>query len=278
METRVTNNLPTFYIVSDTKINPQTLERFLKDSGKESILKNWNNSNKDQQVSSLEQHIEIMARVYGISNSDLKNDEFLKEVLKNPSLTYLLDHASITVMFNKVSLNFLMLLLRLRLDNTNFINEKTTLDELGFWLPHLLDKKENKAFALQFASGFSKIAKSMEELANGFGYEDLKEEAPPYAEIVRQIINRLTPISSQINVGLTCSVRAWRNMIIMGANFASDEELRYIFLHLSKEMKRKYFGVFQDMKLENDKGERLGLDSLRSDESWFNFQIVSDPN
>lgn len=271
----VVNNLPDFYIVGETRLNPQTFERFLSESGKTSILDEWNEKNREKMVSGLEQHFEFMSRVYGIVKGDKTNEQALKEVLDNPSLQYIFDHGQINVLFRNVSLNFMVLLLRLKIESLHMINEKLTLEEMGFWLPPLLDEKDNKEIAVKYAGVYASTSNKITELLDEIGYYTLKEDNPDTADAIRSIFTRLMPISSQVNLGLTCTVRGWRQLLLMGGNFASDEELRYVFMHLAKDMKKRYYGVFQDLSLQDVEGKRIGLDTLRNEGAWKKYQIVN---
>ena len=275
----VTNNIPEMYIVGETKINPQTLERFFKETRTFSVIEKWNNINGGENISALEQHIELMARGFQIDpTSDQTNKEYLNDIIKSPGADSVFDHGNVTVIIRNASLNFLILLLRLRLDNVNIINSKMSLEEIGFWLPPLLDNPDSKEYALKFANGYSDLSKAIDTLLTSFNYETLVEENEEHANLIRQVIVRLLPISTQMNIGLTCSVKTWRNMMLMGSRFGSDDELRYAFMHLAKDMKKRYFNLFQDFKLQNQEGKTLGLDSLRTDGAWYNYQLVSVPN
>lgn len=272
----VTNNLPEFFIVSDTKLNPQTIERFLKETGRTELLHHWNEKNKNDNVSSIEQHFELLARIYGLVQGEKTNEESLKEIVSNPALQYIFDHGQITVLFKNVSLNFMMLLLRLKIESLNMINEKLSLEEMGFWLPPILDQPENKEVALNFAATYSITSQKINELLDKIGYVQIIKEHPEAAEPIRQLFTRLMPISSQVNLGLSCTVRGWRQLILMGSNFASDDELRYVFMHLAKDFKKRYYGLFQDFSLENASGNKFGLDSLRDEKAWHNYQVVKN--
>jgi len=271
----VTNNLPESYIVGETKLNAQTFERFLKESGKTSILDEWNKKNSEQTVSGLEQHFEFLSRVYGMVDGEKTNDEALKDIISNPSLQYIFDHGQINIMFKNVSMNFMVLLLRLKIESLQMINERISLEEMGFWLPPVLDDKANKDLSIKYAGVYAVTSNKINELLDEINYESIKQETPAVAETIRSIFTRLMPISSQINLGLTCTVRGWRQLILMGGNFSSDDELRFVFMHLARDMKKRYYGVFQDLSLEDEKGQRLGLDTLRNEGAWKKYQIAN---
>ena len=276
MTIAVQNNIPKFYIVSDTKINPQTLEKYLEESGKTHILKEWVENNPDsQKISSLEKHLEITGRSFGVY-TDLKttNAGYLKEILKNPYSQFLLQQANVNVFFENISINFLFLIMRLQIDNLNLINERITLDKLGFWLPPMMDQPAQKDAALKFGFACSGLAQKIEELMTFYHFHVLEKENPNLAEKIRSNIMRLMPVSAQFNLGINASLLSWRQLLVRASDFLSEDEMRYVFLNLSREFKARYFSVFQDVVLEDMQGGQFGLDTLRTDDlAWYKYKL-----
>lgn len=276
MTISVQNNIPKFYIVGDTKLNPQTIEKFLQESGKEGIMKKWIENNPEaQKISPLEKFLEINGRAFGI-HTDLKasNTEYMKEVLKNPYTQFLFQHANVNIFFQNVSLNFLFLMMRLQIDNLNLINEKITLDKLGFWLPPIMDQASQKEAALKFGVACGEMAQKIEELITYYNYHIIEKENAALAEKIRSNIMRLMPISVQFNLGINTTILSWRQLLIRATDFLSEDEMRFIFLTLAKELKTRYYSIFQDCVLEDMSGKQYGLDSLRTEENaWYKYKL-----
>lgn len=276
MTISVENNIPKFYIVGDTKINPQTLEKYLQESGKDSILKKWLESNPDsQKISQLEKFVEITGRAFGI-HTDLKGDNatYLKELLKNPYSQFLFQQANVNIFFENISINFLFLIMRLQVENLNLVNERINLDKLGFWLPPIMDQPNQKDAALQFGLGCTGLAQKIEELLTFYQYHIVQKDNPSLAEKLRSNIMRLMPVSAQFNLGINTSLLSWRQLLIRSTDFLSEDELRYVFLNLARELKVRYYGIFQDCVLEDINGKQFGLDSLRTEEkAWYKYKL-----
>jgi hypothetical protein len=276
MTIAVENNIPKFYIVGDTKINPQTLEKYLSENGKDSILKEWVENNPDsQKISSLEKFLEITGRTFGVYR-DFKgtNAAYLKEIIKNPYSQFLFQQTNINIFFENVSINFLFLIMRLQIENLQLINEKITLDKLGFWLPPIMDQASQKEAGLKFGIGCSDLAQKVEELMTFYHYHILEKDNPQLAEKIRSNIMRLMPLSTQFNLGINTTISSWRQLLIRGTDFLSEDELRFIFLHLAREFKTRYYGAFQDFVLEDNTGKQFGLDTLRTEEkAWYKYKL-----
>jgi hypothetical protein len=276
MTIKVENNLPKFYIVSDTKINPQTLEKYLEESGKSHILKEWLENNPEAaKISSLEKHLEITGRTFGLY-PELKatNAGYMKEILKNPYSQFLFQQANVNIFFENVSINFLFLVMRLQIENLSLINEKITLDKLGFWLPPMMDQPSQKDAALNFGLACTGLAQKLEELMTFYQFHVLEKENAHLAEKIRSNIMRLLPVSTQFNLGINTSISSWRQLLIRASDFLSEDEMRYIFLNLAREFKTRYYSLFQDCVLEDIAGKQLGLDSLRTeDKAWYKYKL-----
>jgi hypothetical protein len=276
MTISVQNNIPKFYIVSDTKINPQTLEKYLEESGKKNILTEWvENNPESQKISSLEKHLEITGRSFGVyTGLKANNAAYMKEVLKNPYSQFLFQQANVNVFFENISINFLFLIMRLQIENLNLINEKITLDKLGFWLPPMMDQPSQKDAALQFGLACTGLAQKLEELMTFYHYHILEKENPNLAEKIRSNIMRLMPVSAQFNLGINTSMLSWRQLLIRATDFMSEDELRYVFLNLAREFKTRYYSVFQDVVLEDMQSKQYGLDTLRTeDKAWYKYKL-----
>jgi hypothetical protein len=276
MTIAVVNNIPSFYFVGDTKINPQTLEKFLQESGKEDILKKWMVANPDsQKISQLEKFLELTGRIYGINqNFEGNNSAYIKELLKNSYSHFVFQQANINIFFQNVSINFLFLILRLQIENLNLINEKIDLEKLGFWLPPIMDQPTQKEAALKFGVACSDVAQKIEELMTFYHYHIITKDNPALAEKIRSNIMRLMPVSAQFNLGINTSILSWRQLIMRATDFLSEDELRYVFLNLAKEFKNRYFSVFQDCVLEDINGKQFGLDTLKTEEkAWYKYKL-----
>jgi len=278
MTISVQNNIPKFYVIGDTKLNTQTFEKYLEEAGKSSIFKEWMKNNPEaNKISSLEKQLELTGRCFGVF-SDLKanNAEYMKQILKNPYSHFLLQQTNVNVFFENVSINFLFLIMRLQIDNLALINEKITLDKLGFWLPPMMDQPAQKEAALKFGLTCNKLAQGIEELLTFYRYNVLEKENAAVAEKIRSNIMRLMPVSAQFNLGINTSIVSWRQLLIRATDFLSEDELRYVFLMLAREFKTRYYSVFQDCVLEDTAGKQLGLDSLRTgtdDKAWYKYKL-----
>jgi hypothetical protein len=276
MTVQITNNIPKFYIVSDTKLNPQTLEKFLKESDKEHIHQKWIENNPDsQKISGLEKHLELTGRIFGL-HTDFKgtNAEYIKEILKNPYSHFLLQQANINIFFKDVSLNFLFLAMRLQIENLNLINEKITLDRIGFWLPPMMDQPAQEEAALKFGLGCTELGKKIDELLTFYHFHILEVENKVLAEKIRSNILRLLPLSAQFNLGINTNVLAWRQLLVRSTDFLSEDEMRFVFLQMARELKTRYYSIFQDCVLEDINGKQYGLDTLRTEEkAWYKYKL-----
>jgi hypothetical protein len=276
MTITVENNIPKFYIISDTKINPQTLEKYLEESGKSDILKKWiENNPESQKVTSLEKHLEITGRAFGLYTSlNVNNAEYMKEILKNPYSQFLFQQANVNIFFENISINFLFLVMRLQIEGLNLINEKITLDKLGFWLPPMMDQPSQKEAALKFGLACSGLAQKIEELMTFYQFHIIEKDNANLAEKIRSNIMRLMPVSAQFNLGINTTLSSWRQILIRASDFMSEDEMRYIFLSLAREFKIRYYSIFQDIVLEDINGKQFGLDTLRTeDKAWYKYKL-----
>ncbi|MCS7317454.1 MAG: hypothetical protein NZZ41_03915 [Candidatus Dojkabacteria bacterium] len=266
----VENDYPKFFIISETKINFQSLDNCFHEifeNEKLSWNDKWKRRNNNLTISDMEKLTEVF---FEFTNNEAINkmttEEFNKlYVCKNKKMQLVLDHLYVTVVFTKCSKNFSFLFQTFegKVIFSKYLNKK-----LNFWLPSVLEKEKEIAFEVgsQIVNYVEVIEKIFEKLKN-----------KNYAnEKIQECIEYAIPQCATLNVIASGSLNNWKKFIIENTSFSSLDESRYVFMNLLRLFKMKWSSLLLDVVLLDEKNEVFNIDSIiTSSDSYKKFRTAS---
>jgi len=265
---KVTNNIPSSHIISETKINPQSLNKAMRVSkGIGDWLEEQRVRNLNEELTDVEKIPEAAAVLCGVDIPKGSTKEY------NNKFACFVDglfrHTSISVVFTHVSKEFICDLTSFKLDTQINVSSMSS-EEIGFWVnPSVMD---DDIAAVTFGKQIHDTGQKIEELK-----EYLPEKTDGYPHEIQAALMRLVPIAAQTHAITTTTVSEWREIIYRGTQMGRKDEMRYILLDLARRMNMKYPTFFQDMKLIDNDGNKFGFDTLgSSDTAWRDYAIELD--
>ena len=274
------NILPTFYVVSETKCVLDEWRNYWKDTNS-TMEMDMKKANDGQKVKDAELFIEMVSKVSDeeewIDKSKTKNFEFIMEILKRDKLSpnSSLNHCSVGVLFNNVSMLFVKRVLQHRLVGLTVTDKTFNLPQLNFWIPPVFETDPKLMVA------YGQIFSQMNEVKNRV-FDTLKMWDIKNNDEVRKVVqdvSKILPQGAEVNCTISAGLGTWRHLFHISTDFLYDDETRYVMLFLGKKMKERYPAVFQDMVLCDVQGKEFGLDTLTSShDAWklfkFNFRCM----
>ena len=272
----VSNALPTSYIISESRIIVDEFNSYLKEKEQYDFLTNWKKKNDAPNMRETEALIEFMAKFTDeeewLDKGSKQNREYLAEMLKKDQLSPKspLNHCSVTVLFNNISMLAIKKILAHRLVGLTISDKPYNLPAFSFWIPPSFEADAKLSGA--YGEIFAQLNVIKNQLVNRMKLWEIKDNEEVKKKV--QDMSRLFPWGLQVTAGITAGLGTWRHLLKLCANQGSDDELRYTFLFLGKKLKERYGNVFQDMILEDAVGKKFGMDTLLSAPSaWKAFNI-----
>lgn len=260
----IKNIIPTFHIIAETKLNEEGVRSFFNKSDP-SFFTSLDEKNKNK-ISDNEKLIEAIGNICDVLPSGRMNNKEYLDIVSTTSPD-LLNHSFVTVAFNNVSQTFIDKLHRMH-TKIEVHQRELTDEELKFWL--LPTYAEHETLAFRFAELFDSYGTLKVKLE-----EDFAKTPDRNADKDLECIKRLLPNTYALDAVVTANLLTWKEMFIKYTDFICDDEIRYILLFLAKTFKQKYANVFQTMRLVEESGAVLGLDSLKTDgKIWRHTKIT----
>jgi len=248
----VQNNLPESFVISESKINTQTVDRLIKTINGKDWASVWKKRNLNDSPSDVEKIPEIVAEVTNVSNNvDMSTLEYNK-TLCSKDINHLYEHTHVTVAFINVTRNFVFSLRDM--DGTITVSEIPPKDVV-FWVPPcVLEKDEN---AIEYGSILNDSVARTDKL-----WKKVADSSTDHAFKVKQAMDNLMPSCAATNCVATCDINGWKEIAFRNSQFWSNDEARYTFLHLVRNLKMRYPSVFYEVTVEDAKGQQFGLDTI----------------
>jgi len=259
MSTTIKNVIPQSFIISESFPNEEGIRSYFSQNKDNTFFTQLEEKNKTK-VSSLEKTIEISGNVIEVLlSSDTKNNKEYLAQLKKVTNDSILDHAISTVAFLNVSNEVANKIISYGLHYQVSIKEFD--NELRFWLtPQYMGNETTAKFYLDLFNGFAKLQDNLREKHN---ITDARE------------IKRLMPASYGVNALVTSGINKWKEIITKGTLLTEDQEVRYVLINLAKNFKNRHQSIFMNMMLEDSKGQKFGLDTLKSsDNAWLHYKVI----
>lgn len=263
---KIKKEIPAWYIIGDTKINQNSFQRLSDENGDTEFETRWlHNNGKLQSISNMEKLLEYLANEFlEIPNKEgLPNHKFIEKNFNK--LEPLFDNFFVTVYIKNISHRFIKEMLLSKINNFS-INQKTSSD-LSLWLPPIC--QENEKLQIHYGYLVGEILKSIDEFTvkgNEFGADKKK--------LIEAALNMM-PQAQHCKASVSASILTWRKLFLEKTTFGTDDETRYVFMHLCRDMKMRYFSFFMDIVAESDTGQQLGVDTIVSDSNiWNKFRLT----
>lgn len=253
---------PSWFIIGDNKINVQTFQRYTDSYIGSDFEANWIKSNgKSTQVSQSEKLLEALGSDFlGLKNtSNLPVNEFISKNFKK--FENLFNHFTITIVFDEVSHLFVQCLLMAQ--ESLKINQKRLLD-LSLWLPPIF---ENNALQNVYGELVGGTFTSIEQFI-----EAAKKNGVTEADALKTAFT-MQPLAQHSRIVVTANISTWRDILIKLSSFDTDDETRFIILHLCRDLKTRYLSFFSDMVFESKEGKIFGVDSISNEGFWKNIKV-----
>jgi hypothetical protein len=250
----IENDMPQSFIISETKINTQSVESAVDAATKSKWSDKWKKRNLNNNVTDLEKIPEIAAEISGkLSNDDKSTDEYNKFMLPYLNEEDIFSHTSITVAFVNVTRQFCY--------NFRGFDGAVTVGDLNenmtFWVPPSVSV--NEKLAVQYGNAINELGQSIETMRRSSLENNLDTVNKIY-----EAFDNLYPNSASVNCVCTGNLVEWKKFIVANSQFHSSDESRYVFMNLVRLMKIKWSSLFYDIVLEDPTGKQYGLDTINA--------------
>lgn len=255
---KVNNKLPKVKILSETKINPQSLDEFMEEAN---ITSEWSDKQTSRNLNEKLSDLEKFPEVIHCLRNEIPTSTFEFNKTINRSL---LKNIFVSIGLLNVSQD---LVFEISQTTTLQIQTKHLDSEISFWVnPCLMD---NDKAAIFYGMAISETSDKVDELRRFIENvsEGTKEEKD-------RAVKKLYPMSSQIHCIISGSLYDWQKLIYEGTDFNKLDELRFVLIELTKKLKLKFKSLFYNFILVNEKGEEFGLDTVNSeDNAWRRYKV-----
>jgi hypothetical protein len=252
------NVVPIPYIIAESFPIESSIRGYFTTVGKNSFFTDLEEKNqgKDNKVGALEKTLEVNGNVLGeLGSSDTKNNKEYLLKLGNKSA---LDHSTITVLFNNISLGCIQSLREYELHYA--IDKEEIKEELKFWISPGYATQE---LMLMFRDLFGRFNNLKKNLVEKFKITDKKE------------LERVYPLSAATNCVYTTGIEKWKELLVAGTAFNENSECRYVLIELAKLFKARYPNAFIGMCLIDKDLKTYGMDTLKSGaDAWQFYRII----
>ena len=267
------NGIPSSHIIAESKTVTDGLKSFLHEVNMPEFENDWKKRNQGS-INPAEAVIEFVSRFTDDDEwvQDIQdNKNYLQMLLENEehNMRSMLDHSTVTVLLNNVSMLLINRIMELRL-NIATINSKTApILKMGFWMPPSIEDNP------QLHTAYSQIYASMNDIKNEwFKFFDVSSRSDDEIKHIISDVSRIYPWGSQTIACVTCGMSSWRNLFRLCTKYQEDAEVRFVLLHLAYKFKKRYPSCFQDMIVVNAAGTTFGADSIiSSTEIWKELRI-----
>ena len=267
------NGIPSTHIIAESKTVVDGLQSFLHEINNPDFKDEWQKRNQES-VNPVEAVIEFVSRFTDDQewiDDQQTNADYMKMLLKQEehNMRSMLDHSTVTVLFNNISMLLVTRLMELRL-NVATVNSKTApIMKMGFWMPPGIENNP------QLHTAYSQIFANINDIKNQwFKHFDISNLSSDEIEQVVNDVSRIYPWGSQVIACLTCGMSSWRQLFKLCTRYQEDPEIRFILLHLSYKFKKRYPSCFQDMIVTDASGKTFGIDSVVSSaDIWKDLKI-----
>lgn len=248
------NNLPESFVISETKINTQTVDRLIKAiTGKEWAAV-WKKRNLNDTPSDAEKLPEVVAEVTNVNpNANMSTVDYNKALCAN-DINHLYEHTHVTVAFINVSKNFVFSLRDM--NGVVTVSDLPTKDVV-FWVPPCVLEKD--ANAVEYGNILNDSVGRIDKL-----WKNVAKDSTDHEFKVKQAMDSLMPGCASVNCVATCNIHAWKEIIFRNTQLWSNDESRYTFLHLIRNLKIRYPSIFTEIVVEDANGQQFGLDTINA--------------
>jgi hypothetical protein len=252
METQ--NNLPESFVISETKINTQTVDRLIKTVTGKDWAGVWKKRNLNDAPSDAEKLPEVVAEVTNVNaNANMSTVDYNKALCSN-DISHLYEHTHVTVAFINVSRNFVFSLRDMK--GVITVSDLPPKDVV-FWVPPCVTEKDENT--LEYGSIINDTVERTDAL-----WKKVAKTSTDSEFKVKQAMDSLMPGCASVSCVATCNIQAWKEIIFRNTQFWSWDEDRYTFLNLVRNLKIRYPSVFFEIAAEDMNGQQFGLDTINA--------------
>jgi hypothetical protein len=259
------NNLPESFVISESKINTQTVDRLIKTVTNKDWATVWKKRNLNDSPSDVEKLPEVVAEVTNTNtNMDMSTLDYNKALCAN-DLTHLYEHTHVTVAFTNVSRNFIFSLRDMK--GVITVSDLPPKDVV-FWVPPcVMETPEN---AVEYGNILNDSVTRVDKL-----WQKVAKDSTDHEFKVKQAMDNLIPSCASTACVATCNINAWKEIAFRNTQFWSNDEARYTFLNLVRNLKMRYASVFFEVVVEDSNGQQYGMDTITSSPyAWKNVRLA----
>jgi hypothetical protein len=250
----VENDMPKCFIVSETKINTQSLDAAIHEVNKKNWSDEWKKRNQNSNISDVEKLGEALAEISGkyVNDTGVTTGEYNKIMSPYTQDECPFRHIEATVAFVNVSRDFAFIFRelggRVSIGDMNY-------ESLTFWVPPAF--MVNDSLAIEYGKTLADIGQKIESIR-----KSAFEEKVDHPTKIMQGVDGMYPSSVAINMIATASIPEWKRFILKNAGFHNMDEARFMLMTLTRLMKMKWSSVFYDLVVEDNAGKQYGLDTI----------------
>lgn len=266
---KIENKIPKVFVISETKINPQSSENAIKEVKNVNWQEVWKKRNLNTQLTDMEKIPEIISEItQKFENDNLKTEEYNKELLAiiNDESPFL--HLFVSVAFINVSRQF-------SFSFQNFNGSITVgtphLETFSFWVPPSFET--DKELLFEYGKVMHQYMNEVEKLQA----KAIQKNKDFVVKTLQAVVN-MHPSVSQLNIVATTHINEWKKYILNNTAFTAPDENRYVFCQLFRLFCLKWPTLFSDLQLVDLDGNRFEVDTLQSNPHIFKgLQVIYHP-
>lgn len=265
------NGVPSSHIIAESKTVVDGLKTFLHEINETDFETEWKKRNQGS-VNTAEAVAEFASRFTDNEEwieDKQNNNDYIKMLLKKNELNSPLDHSTVTVLFNNVSMLFVKHLVECRLNNSVINSKESPVLKMGFWIPPTVEDN------IQLQHAYAQVFANLNDIKTQWlKYFDLKNKSPEEINSIVHDVSRIFPWGTQVISCMTCGLHSWRQLFSLCSDFNVDSEIRFVLIHLAYKFKKRYPSCFQDMRVLDKDGNKYGIDSIvSSTDIWKGLKI-----
>lgn len=267
------NGIPSTHIIAETKTVVDGLQTFLHETNDPDFEQEWKKRNQ-KSINPCEAVVEFANRFTDNEEwieDTQPNKEYIAMLLKREdnNLHSMLDHSTVTVLFNNVSMLFVKQLLELRFNSATINSASSPIMRMGFWVPPTVEDSP------ELQTAYSQVFANLNDIKTQWMKAlDIANRSPEDIEKIVRDVSRIYPWGTEVIACATCGMGSWRKLFKLCTDYAADPETRFVVLHLAYKFKKRYPSLFQDMIVLDDQDQTFGIDTIVSSaDIWRTLRI-----
>lgn len=249
---------PRVILIGETRVDHEGLERMLTHLG----CPDWDTDS----CSDSELMTEVAGKLCYLSfSTDLNknltrantrtNSDYVKQQIVGAKHGSVLEHSTVNFVFLDVSRVVTHEIVRHRAGTafSQVSGRYVRTDVITYYMPKIL--RDIPGAENVFKRAFGAMEDGVRELERLSGIDDLKDFS--LKKRLTSAFRRIIGNGQTNHIMVSANHRAWRHMIALRTSAAAEEEIRFVFFQVFREMAHRYPAIYADAELTTPEGETI---------------------